>query len=182
MTGDKFKNVVLIVDTRNIMACLGMTFNHGKLNYQEYIKTAIGDDVLFAGIAYGCEQNGNESRFVSSLKHMGMDTKFRPPLTKVDPKTQQTISRWVNWNVAITLDVLRLIASGNVDKVILGSSEPELVDLIEHLKERNVKVEVYACGIPKVLKTSASGYKEISKDLLFYPPEKVADPDPNDVF
>lgn len=166
------KNIVLVIDTRNIMACLGMTFGNGKLNYQKYIQDAVGEDLMYSGIAYGCTQNGNESRFIASLKHMGLDTKFKAPLTKTDPSTNEPVTRWVNWNVGMTLDVLRLAATDKVDKVIIGSSDPELVELVEHLKTLNIKVEVFACGIPKVLKSAASGYKEITRDYLFEAPAK----------
>lgn len=166
------KNIVLVVDTRNIMACLGMTFSNGKLNYQKYIQDAVGEDILYSGIAYGCTQNGNESRFIASLKHMGLDAKFKAPLSKIDATTKETVQRWVNWNVGMTLDVVRLAGTSKVDKVIIGSSDPELVELVEYLKDNNIKVEIFACGIPKVLKNAASNYREIGKEYLYIPPEK----------
>lgn len=170
------KNVVLVIDTRNIMACLGMTFGNGKLNYQKYIQDAVGNDILYAGIAYGCTQNGNESRFISSLKHMGLDAKFKAPLTKINHDTKEVVPRWVNWNVGMTLDVVKLTGTSKVDKVIIGSSDPELVDLVEYLKGNNIKVEIFACGVPKVLKNAASGYKEITDKYLYEAPPKQSVP------
>lgn len=168
------KNIVLVVDTRNIMACLGMTFGNGKLHYQKYLQDALGEDILYAGIAYGCTQNGNESRFISSLKHMGLNAKFKAPLSKVDQETKEVVSRWVNWNVGMTLDVVKLAGTSKVDKVIIGSSDPELVELVEYLKGNNIKVEIFACGIPKVLKNAASSYREITRDYLYEAPPKQA--------
>ena len=164
------KNVVLVVDTRNIMVCLGKTFGQGKLDYQKYIQAALSDDeIMFASIAYGCTSNGNEHRFMSSLKHLGLETKFKSPISKTNSETNETTSRWVNWNVGIAVDVIRLAQSGKVDRVIIGSSDPELVELVEYLKTVNIKVEIFACGIPRILKAAALEFKEITEDLLLVP-------------
>ena len=98
-------------------------------------------------MAYGVQVKDEAVKFISCLRHYGYEPKYRRPKTYRNGE-KETLRR-IPWGVGISMDVVRIVSNNKLDVVVLGSSEPELIDLCEWIKERGVKCVVVSCGIPK---------------------------------
>jgi uncharacterized LabA/DUF88 family protein len=149
----------LFVDTGNLYNCVSKKFEGRKLDYNKLITNVISDDdVLFKAIAYGVQVKSATVKFMSCLKHYGYETRFRKP------KVQGDSIRRISWSVGLTLDVLSVLPK--VDTIIISSSEPDLVDLLNYLEEQPITVRLVSCGIPRELKKAADSYIEIDESYL----------------
>ena len=157
------KNVLLVADTRNLNFCIYRTFKkeNSKLDYQKYIQAAIGDDILFRAVAYGINNAKDTYKFKSFLKHSGFTTSFHDPLVKEDK------TKYIGCQVALALDVSKAVATGKIEKVILGVTDLEYVDLINYVKGQGITCEVFACSIPRLLRDAADKYTEIDETFLY---------------
>ena len=146
-------NILLVVDTRNIFNTLQRTHNNGKLDYKSFIETVAGPDHIYTAIAYGCRNGDKTIGFITLLEKLGFTTKF----SGYDAGSP---------NVQLTIDVVRFVLGGKIDRVILASSDHDLVDLVYWVREQGLPCDVSACRIPKVLKDAASNITELNTDLL----------------
>lgn len=156
------KNVLLCVDTKNMIYCMSKTFGRekAKLNYPEYINVSVGDDTLFRGIAYGV-YNGDETyKFISFLKKCGFNTQF---INAVESGGKY---RYIGCQVQLTIDVINMVNTGKIDRVILGVTGLEYGDLIRWVRDKGVRCEIYACSIPNYLRNIADKYTEITDNLI----------------
>lgn len=154
-------NVLLIVDTKNLFNTLHKTFGNGKLDYQKYCEMVGGQDHIYSYIAYGQQCENNSINFITVLRKLGFVCFFKE-LTRVSGKTYYTDS-----NVQIAINVVDQVNSGKIDRVVLGSSDPELLDLVEWVrKTKNLKCDIVACRIPKILKDAASSFVELDEAIL----------------
>lgn len=157
------KNILLVADTRNLNFCIYRTFKkeNTKLDYRKYIQAAVGEDILYKAMAYGINNAKDTHKFRNFLKHSGFVTHFHDILIKSDK------TKYIGCQVALSVDVANIINTGKVDKVILGVTDLEYVDLINYVKNKGIACEVYACSIPRLLRDVADKYTEIAEDLLY---------------
>src|SRR5262249_36334055 len=131
--------------------------------YQKFIKYVTGDDNMVRAIAYGGQLANEAKKFISFLRHIGFEPKYKR--SKQTPKENgETEIRNTNWGVGITVDVMSLI--DKVQVVYLASSDPDLVPLIEKVKAHGAKCIVIACGIYKEVREAASSCIEIDETML----------------
>lgn len=149
------KTVGIFVDVSNVYYCVSKAFPNRKVDYQKYLERAAGDNAIFRAMAFGVQNNPDSAKFVSCLKHIGFDPKFK----KFDVKNPR-----INCNISIATEVFRIIEK--LDVVIFGSSDPNLVDLITWAKDRGPEVQVLACGVSHYLKEVVNRFTEIGEDLL----------------
>lgn len=149
------KTCGIFVDVSNIYYCIGKAYPGRKVDYLKYLEKAAGDNAVFRSIAFGVQNNPDSAKFVSCLKHLGYDPKFK----QFDPKNPR-----INSNTAISVEVFKVI--DKLDILVLGSSDPNLADLITWAKDRGIEVHVLACGISHYLKDVANKYIEIDDSLL----------------
>ncbi|MDE1971017.1 MAG: NYN domain-containing protein [Patescibacteria group bacterium] len=153
-------NVLLVVDTSNIFNTLHRQFGNGKLDYKSFIEKLAGQDHLFHSLAFGRQTGDKSHGFITLLEKLGFVCKF----------TQLDKSGTNSPNVQITIDVVRLVLSGKIDKVILASSDPDILDLVHWIRGEGLVCELAACRIPKCLKDVATNSIEITSDLLLSVP------------
>jgi uncharacterized LabA/DUF88 family protein len=149
------KTIGIFVDVSNIYYCVGKAYPGRKVDYQKYLDKAASDNVVFRAIAFGVQNNPDSAKFVSCLKHLSYDPRFK----QFDQKNPR-----INSNVAICTEVFKIIEK--LDIIVLGSSDPNLADLITWAKDRGVEVHVLACGISHYLKDVANRFIEIDESLL----------------
>lgn len=149
------KTVGIFVDVSNIYYCIGKAYPGRKVDYLKYLEKATGENIVFRAIAFGVQNNPDSAKFVSCLKHLGYDPKFK----HFDPKNPR-----INSNTAVAVEVFKII--DKLDILVLGSSDPNLADLITWAKDRGIEVHVLACGISHYLKDVANKYTEIDESLL----------------
>lgn len=153
-------NVLLVVDTKNLFNSLHKTYGNGKLDYQKYYEIAGDKDHIYSGIAYGQQSENSSVNFITFLNRLGFICKFKQ-IIKTANKTYYCDS-----NVQLTIDVCTQLAEGKIDHVVIGSSDAELVDLVNYIRSRGYPVTIYACRIPKVLRDVASSCIDLDDQLL----------------
>lgn len=153
------RNIGVFVDVDNIYYHTRKKFGeNSKLDYQRYlnfVKEHLGNNMLRA-FAYGVQSGSESTNFIKCLRHYGYEPKFG--------KANSKEVKWINWNVEICLDVVRLI--GKLDVVVIGSCNKELIPLISWIREQGVQCVIVANLISKSLKEAADKYIEISSNLL----------------
>jgi uncharacterized LabA/DUF88 family protein len=154
-------NILLIVDTKNLFNTLHKHYGNGKLDYLKFVELAKGDDHIFCSVAYGQQSENNSVNFITALTKLGFVCKFKQ-LIKTTGKTF-----YPNNNVQLAVDVTERICSGKIDRVVLGSSDPELVDLVNWIRAvKGIRCDIVACRVPKVLKDVASSCVELDESIL----------------
>src|SRR3989304_9147432 len=114
------KTVGLFIDTSNILHNTIKKFNGRKLDYAKYRDKVVGENSIYRAFAYGLITNEGVKRFVTSIKHQGYDPKYEEPYTYIDSRTGQQRIVTMNFDVEITLDIVR--CAEKLDEVILGTT------------------------------------------------------------
>lgn len=153
------KKIGLFIDVSNVYYCVSMRYNNGRLDYEKFLEVVKKKGDLYRAIAYGAQVQDEAIDFTTCLKKIGYDTKYKRPRERPNKDLQR-----INWSVGIAMDIVRII--NNLDIVVLASASSEMASLIEWIKEKGVRVIVFACGISKDLKDVADEYIEIREELL----------------
>ncbi len=159
MSSTTMMTVGLFVDVNNLFYCLGKKFEGRRLDYSKYYELAKGENMMYRAIAYGTQYSDDSIKFITCLRHLQFETKFRQPIQVKDKHPRK-----VSPNVAIAMDIVRL--QNKLDVVVLGSSEPELVPLVNWIRDSGRKCHILSAGISKELKSVADSWSEITEDLL----------------
>lgn len=154
------KIVALFADVSNLYYCVGKKYPEHKLDYNKYIVAATGGHDLFRAYAYGTEIKDEATSFKNCLKSFGYT-----PIYK-NPRYNEVKGEYRNfdWAVGLALDVVRIV--DRVHTVIIGSSDPDLVPLVEYIHQQGAECSIFACGISKELKEVADSWTEITECLL----------------
>ena len=161
-------NVLIVVDTKNLFNTLHKHYGNGKLDYQRLVELAGGDDHIYGSIAYGQQAENSSVNFITVLNKLGFVCKFKQ-LIKTATKTF-----YPNNNVQLAIDVADSLNTGKYDRVVICSSDPELVDLVNWVRvDKKTRCDLVACRIPKVMKDAASACIELDSDILLNPVEKI---------
>ena len=162
-------NVVIAIDTRDLYTSIRRSFgDNQKLDYSMYFSKATTEgEVVFRAMAYGTAPTQHQaSKFQTMLKRIGFNVKYKYPVERRVHATEETKKIWIDNTVLMTVDIIKVIDSGKIDRLVLGVSDPQFVDLIEYCKEKGVRVTVYACGICRELRDAANDYVEIDPDMI----------------
>lgn len=160
------KHVGVFVDVANLYKGLGKKFPGRKLDYRKYRDRVAEGDVLARAVAYGLMRDTEADRFIGSLKHIGYETKYRKFRRFEDKQENGEILvnyRRVDLNLIMALDVVRCV--DRLHKIVLGTSDPEIVPLIEWIKEKGVEVKVVSIHVSRDIRNIAT-CEEITEDLL----------------
>jgi len=155
------KRVGLFVDVSNIFYSLARRFDGGKLNYKKYVNYLQDFGKLDIMRAYGANLEGEADRFIKLLKDLGFETIFKAPKVY---ETAGQIKRKADHDVTITVDIIRNL--NNIDIIILGSADGDMVPVIEYAKEQDKKVIVFACTISRDVRNIVDEYMEIPESYL----------------
>lgn len=152
--------ISLFCDLSNLYYCVRKRFD-AKLDYQKLLEQVKSYGNFQRAFAYGTEIEGESDRFQNRLKNIGYAVKYRSPRFFGDK-----VIRRAEWNVGLTMDVVRMVLLRKTETVILGSSDPALGDLILWIKEQGVRSVVLACGIPNEIRHVADQCIEVDSSLL----------------
>jgi uncharacterized LabA/DUF88 family protein len=160
-------SIGVFADVGNLYHCVNKKYGGRKLDYKKYLESVVPDgDILYRAMAYGIQVKDEAAKFISCLRHYGFETKYRRPKIYRNGEDGQETLRRIPWGVGIAMDVVRIVSNNKLDVVVIGSSEPELIDLVEWVKERGVKCIVASCGIPREIREASDLWVEIPEDLL----------------
>jgi uncharacterized LabA/DUF88 family protein len=126
------KQVGIFIDVTNLYYHTHRLFPDRRIDYRKYFERAQGEDIVLRAYAYGSQRKDEAIKFITLLKHLGYETRYgqaRIRGTKIIP---------ANWNVQIAIDLFRI--AGKLDRVVIGSSNPELIPLVRWAKEQGLRV------------------------------------------
>ena len=157
-----WQKVAIFVDVSNLYYCISKRWEGRKLDYEKYLEVAQEDCLLTRAIAYGAQVGDEAVHFITALRHFGYEIKYKTP--KISKRDNGTQIMKADWDVGIAMDVIRIIPK--VDKVVLGSADSDMEELVRFAKDQGVVVGIHACGISKELKNMANNWHEITEDML----------------
>lgn len=141
---------IFFVDVGNLYFCTSKKYPGRRLDYAKLLKSVDG---AFRAIAYGTQKESELSGFITALKHIGYETKFK-----------KLRNNRTSWNVGIAMDIVRLADS--IDTIYLASSDPDLADALQWAKDKGIKCVVLSVGISRPLKDVAAESIELGEEFL----------------
>lgn len=123
--------------------------NSVRLDYERYLEEAGQGADVFRAFAYGAQLNEEAEPFLTMMRHLGYETRYRRAVIVGDRRDIFRTDR----NMMIAMDVWRLCR--RVDVIILGSNDPELIPLVERVRELGVQVGVLSCHLGRDLAHAA---------------------------
>lgn len=152
----------IFIDCVNQYYAIGHTFRGAKLSYAKYMERglALAKTDLLRAFAYGVQLEDEATAFISALRISGYEPKYRQALIFDNrPDIRRT-----TWHVGMFADAMRLL--DRMDVIIIGSSDPELIPMLDYIRERGVKVIILSCNIPDELHYHSDLCYEITEELL----------------
>ncbi|MCK5020571.1 MAG: NYN domain-containing protein [Candidatus Peribacteraceae bacterium] len=145
----------IMIDANNLFYTL-MKKRNGKLNYAKYLEFCKELGYVNYANVYGVHVRGQAIDFLTKLKTIG----YLPCYMNVNERDKTKIKATVRIVVEAIAHML------DYDTLILGSSDKNLIPLLEYLKSQNKKVIILATNIPKTMHTAAHKCIEIPASML----------------
>ncbi|MFA5758557.1 MAG: NYN domain-containing protein [Clostridia bacterium] len=155
--------VATFIDITSLYYKLLKKFGSGKLDYAKYLKEVekLTGQKSDSVIAYGCQENNEAAPFIKYLRSLNIFTKYKGPyVLKIGSRP---IKR-CNWLVGISMDVVKAVENG-ATTIVLGVSNPDIYPLVQYLVDKNIKVIVLSCNIPKYVSKICEPH-EIAEELI----------------
>lgn len=155
------RRVGFFVDVSDLYSGVQREHGGGRLDYKKYYEFVADLGEVVCAIAYGFQKSAEAEGFRLALEKFGYETKYRR--LRVDNISGKWV-RGLSWNVVITLDIINRI--DRLDTIVLGSTDKELVPLIEWAREEGVQVIIFAAGVGKSISRAATRVIEVPNSLL----------------
>ena len=157
------ERIGIFVDVQNIYYGAKDSFN-GKIDFKKLLTNVLRERKLVSANAYVIESSVNSKGFVSCLKQLGYELKSKELRVRSDGSSKG------NSDIELAIDVMNI--RDKVDTICLISGDGDFVPLVEYLKAKNIKVEIYSFSVHKNstafdLKQVASKFYEIDESYLF---------------
>ncbi len=130
------EKIAIFIDSQNLYYSARIAYN-GKVNYETLLRLITGKRHLIKAFAYIVQPpDGDAKPFATSLERIGYIVKIK------DVRTRSDGSAKANWDMGIALDILGTLEA--VDTIILASGDGDFVPLLDYIKGRNKRVEVFS--------------------------------------
>lgn len=135
--------------------------HHGVLiDYQKYMERASEGFVLARAFAYGAQINNEAAGFVTALRNLGYEPRYRQAVMIQDKQDIRRTDR----NMIMAMDIWRCI--DKLDAIIIGSSDPDLSPLIVRVRELGVQTIIYSCNVSRELRETADRVIEVEPFVM----------------
>ncbi len=155
------QKVSLFVDVQNIYYTARSVFGK-NFDYNKFWAQATHNRKVVSAYAYAIDRGDEKQRqFQNILRAIGFEVKLKPFIQRADGSAKG------DWDVGITIDVLREAAGSDV--VVLASGDGDFDILVQEVRNRyQTPVEVYGVEVLTAasLIKSASSYIPIDPPLL----------------
>lgn len=132
----KKETVAIFVDSQNLYYS-ARTGYAAKVNYEKLIRLITGSRHLIKAFAYIVQPpDGDVKPFAMSLERIGYIVKTK------EVRTRANGSAKANWDMGIALDILGILE--RVDTIVLASGDGDFVPLVDFIKGKNKRVEIFA--------------------------------------
>ncbi|UCG29630.1 MAG: NYN domain-containing protein [candidate division WOR-3 bacterium] len=132
----KKETVAIFVDSQNLYYSARMGYA-AKVSYEKLLRLITGNRKLIKAYAYIVQPpEGDVKPFATSLERIGYIVKAK------DVRTRANGSAKANWDMGIALDILGIL--DRVDTIVLASGDGDFVPLVDLIKGKNKRVEIFA--------------------------------------
>jgi uncharacterized LabA/DUF88 family protein len=136
-----YQRVGVFVDVQNMFYAAKHLYN-SKLNFARLLDYISRDRPLVRAIAYVVQTPEiDQSNFLAMLRSNSYEIRSK------DLKQRPDGSAKGDWDMGLALDALAM--ADRLDVVAIVSGDGDFVDLVNFLKARGVRVEVYSFRIPR---------------------------------
>jgi len=147
------QRVGVFVDVQNLYYSARNIYN-SRINFNEVLKTAVGDRQLIRAIAYVIRADmPEEHTFFDALDKAGFEVKAK------DLQTYYGGYQKGDWDVGIAVDIIKMLQK--LDVVVLCCGDGDFVPLVEYLQISGQLVEVAAFG-----KSTSGKIKELADNFI----------------
>lgn len=156
----KKERIALFVDAQNLYYSARMGFA-AKVNYEKLLKLITENRTLIRAYAYIVQPpDGDVKPFAMSLEHIGYIVKIK------DVRTRSDGSAKANWDMGMALDILGIL--DRVDTIILASGDGDFVPLVDFIKTKNKRVEIFAFAENTAydLKEKADKFEPLGENII----------------
>lgn len=133
---------LVVYDLGNLFFCARKRYGEGRINY-----TKVSEHIGEAAKSMGYTPH-NSKTFTDALKFLGIDVTIQVG----------------NPTVRIACDILEI--ANQFDRIVICSSRREVSSLIRRIKDKGVRVDIFACGVPSDLITIADSFEELPEDYI----------------
>jgi uncharacterized LabA/DUF88 family protein len=157
------QRVGIFIDVQNMFYAAKHLYN-SKLNFGKLMEYVARDRPLVRAITYIVQTPEiDQSNFLAMLRSNGYEIRSK------DLKLRPDGSAKGDWDMGLALDALAM--SDRLDVVAIVSGDGDFVDLVNFLKARGVRVEVYsfAYSTAEELRGAATEYFQMGSEMVINP-------------
>jgi uncharacterized LabA/DUF88 family protein len=154
------EKIAMFVDSQNLYYSARAAYA-SKVNYEKLLRLVTGNRTLVRAIAYIVQPpDGDVKPFATSLERIGYIVKIK------DVRTRSDGSAKANWDMGIALDILGIIDA--VDTIALASGDGDFVALLDFIKAKNKRVEVFSFSDNTAydLKEKADRFEPLGENVI----------------
>jgi uncharacterized LabA/DUF88 family protein len=154
------EKIAIFVDSQNLYYSARMGYA-AKVNYEKLLKLITENRNLVRAYAYIVQPpEGDVRPFATSLERIGYIVKIKDVRTRADGSAK------ANWDMGIALDILGIL--GNVDTIVLASGDGDFVPLVDFIKAKNKRVEIFAFteNTAYDLKEKADRFEPLGENII----------------
>jgi uncharacterized LabA/DUF88 family protein len=156
----KKETVAVFVDSQNLYYS-ARTGYAAKVNYEKLLRLITANRKLVKAYAYIVQPpDGDVKPFATSLERIGYIVKTK------DVRTRSDGSAKANWDMGIALDILGIL--DHVDTIVLASGDGDFVSLVDFIKGKNKRVEIFAFAENTAydLKEKADRFEPLGENVI----------------
>lgn len=156
----KKERIAIFVDSQNLYYSARMGYA-AKVNYEKLLKLITENRNLIKAYAYIVQApDGDVKPFATSLERIGYIVKIK------DVRTRSDGSAKANWDMGMALDILGIL--DRVDTIVLASGDGDFVPLVDFIKTKNKRVEIFAFAENTAydLKEKADKFKPLGENII----------------
>jgi uncharacterized LabA/DUF88 family protein len=156
----KKEKLALFVDSQNLYYSARMGYA-AKVNYEKLLNLITENRKLVKAYAYIVQPpEGDVKPFATSLERIGYIVKTK------DVRTRSDGSAKANWDMSIALDILGIL--DHVDTIVLASGDGDFVPLVDFIKAKNKRVEIFAFAENTAydLKEKADKFEPLGENVI----------------
>jgi uncharacterized LabA/DUF88 family protein len=157
------QRVGVFVDVQNMFYAAKHLYN-SKLNFGRLLEYIARDRHLVRAMSYVVQTPDNDqSNFLAMLRSNGYEIRSKELKMRPDGSAKG------DWDMGLALDALAM--SDRLDVVAIVSGDGDFVELVNFLKARGVRVEVYSFpySTAEELRCAATEYYQMGQELVMNP-------------
>jgi hypothetical protein len=149
------KDALMLLDTGNLYYNVNKRFPDHRINYSNFLKAVPKEFSLIKKVAFGSYRKANTRAmsFVSALSKLDFVARFK----------QLNSEKFYNPLVDMVIEAYENL---DVGCIIFGSNNLGLIPLIHKLKEKDIKICIVGCCIPKPFEKVADNIIELNEEYL----------------